>query len=170
MLFLESNLGYRPLMNAAYFHITLVHVPVILTPLGVVLLLIAHLRSSLSVARVALGILIAASVIAIPAFLLGEGAEEIVEHLPGISESVIEEHEEFAEVALWSAIAAGLASLCTWIAISRGAFLERALLITTFIVSGLASAVLGYTAHLGGTIRHPEAFSQVSHKDHTEHK
>ena len=157
-------------MNAAYFHITLVHLPVILTPLGVVLLMVAHLRSSLSVARVALGILIAASVIAIPAFLLGEGAEEIIEHLPGISESLIEEHEEFAEVGLWATIAAGLASLCAWVAISRGAFLERALLITTFFVSSIASVALAYTAHLGGSIRHPEAFSQSERSQHTEHK
>lgn len=148
-------------MNAAYFHITLVHIPVILTPVGVALLIIAHLGTSISVARVALGILITASCMAIPAFLLGEGAEEIVEHLPGISESLIEKHEEFAELGLWSTIFAGLASLCTWVAISRGAWLERALLMTTFLVSSIASLVLAYTAHLGGAIRHPEAFLQT---------
>jgi hypothetical protein len=157
-------------MNAAYFHIALVHVPVILTPLGVVFLIIAHLRTSLSVARVALGILISASIIAIPAFLLGEGAEEIVEHLPGISESLIENHEEAAEIGLWATIAAGLTSLCAWVAISRGALLERALLIATFFISSLASVALAYTAHLGGSIRHPEAFSRADHAEHVERK
>ncbi len=156
-------------MNAAYFHITLVHIPVILAPVGVVLLAIAHLRKSLAVARVGLGILIAASIVAILAFFLGEGAEELVEHLPGISQSLIEQHEEFAEIGLWSAIGAGFASLCTWVAISRCAWIERVLLITTFVVSSVASVALAYTAHLGGAIRHPEAFLQTDHAIHSEH-
>lgn len=158
-------------MNAALFHITLVHIPVVLTPLAVVLLGIAHLRSSLSVARVALGILIAASVIAVPAFLLGEGAEEIVEHLPGISEALVEDHEEVAEVTLWVTIATGLASLVTWVAISQGAFLERALLVITFLLSTASSIALLYTSYLGGTIRHPEAHApQAASAPHTEHE
>lgn len=158
-------------MNAALFHITLVHIPVVLTPLGALLLAIAHLRSSLTIARVALGILIAASVIAVPAFLLGEGAEEIVEHMPGISEALIEDHEEVAETTLWVTIVTGLASLMAWVAISRGAFLERALLITTFFLSAAASIALTYTSYLGGAIRHPEAHNpQSDSTSHTEHE
>jgi hypothetical protein len=160
-------------MNAAYLHIALVHLPVIMTPLGALLLAIAHLRGSLTVARVALGILIAASVIAVPVFLLGEPAEEIVEHLPGISEHLIEEHEEAAELALWCSIATGLLGLATWFAISIGAALERALLAITFLASSLASLALGYTAHQGGKIRHPEAFGllqpQQQQAEHNEH-
>jgi hypothetical protein len=131
-------------------------------PLGALLLAIAHLRSSLSVARVALGILVGASIVAIPAYLLGEGAEEIVEHLPGISESFIEEHEEAAEVSLWVTIAAGLASLITWVVVSRGAAVERAMLAITFFLSGAASLSLTYTAYLGGRIHHPEAHDTSS--------
>ena len=158
-------------MNAAYFHITLVHIPVILTPLGVVLLAIAHLRSALPLARVALGVIIAASVIAVPAFLLGEGAEEIVEHLPGISESLIEQHEESAEIALYLTIASGLLSLITWFAISRAAWLERALLAVTFITSLLASGGLAYTAYRGGMIHHPEIHTQTNTlQPHAEHE
>jgi hypothetical protein len=149
-------------VNAAFLHITLVHIPVVLTPLGVVLLAIAHLRSSLTVARVALGILIASSLIAVPAFLLGEGAEEIVEHLPGISEHLIEEHEESAELTLWVVIATGISSLLAWVAISRGALVERALLIATFLLASLASLSLTYTSYLGGSVRHPEAHETSS--------
>lgn len=158
-------------MNAALLHITLVHIPIVLIPLGALLLAIAHMRSSVSVARVALGILIGASVVAVPAFLLGEGAEEIVEHLPGISETFIENHEEVAEVALWVTVATGIASLITWVAIARGAFLERALLAVTFLLSCTASIALTYTAYLGGAIHHPEAHNQYNPTAaHTEHE
>lgn len=134
--------------------------PVVLVPLGAILLAIAHLRSSLPIARVALGILIAATIVTVPAFLLGEGAEEIIEHLPGIAESMIEEHEEGAEPTLWIVVSTGLAALVTWIAITRGSFFERALLAATFILSCIASISLAYTAHLGGLISHPEIRSQ----------
>lgn len=146
-------------MNAAYLHIALVHIPVVLTPVSVILLAIAHLRSSLVVARVALGILIAASLMAVCAYFLGEGAEEVVEHLPGILESTIEDHEESASLSLGFTIAAGLLSLMSWVAISRGSALERALLAITFMVATASSASLAYTAHLGGIIRHPEIVS-----------
>jgi uncharacterized membrane protein len=109
---------------------------------------------------VALAILIIASVVTLPVFLLGEPAEEIVEHLPGISEDIIEEHEEAAELALWVSLSSGVLGIATWIAISAGARLERALLALTFIVASVSSALLGYTAHQGGKIRHPEAFER----------
>lgn len=146
-------------MNAAYLHISLVHAPIILTPLSVILLAIAHLGSSLAVVQVALGILIAASLLALCAFFLGEGAEEIVEHLPGIIESNIEAHEEGASISLGFTIAAGLLSLMSWVAISRGSALERSLLTITFVVAAASSVSLAYTAHLGGIIRHPEIAS-----------
>lgn len=155
-------------MNAAHLHITLVHIPVVLAPLGAILLAWGLLRSSLPVARVALCIIIAAAVIAIPAFLLGEGAEELIEHLPGISEHLIEEHEESAELSLWLTIAGGLFSLITWGAISRGIMLERTLLIITLIVTATSSISLAYTSHRGGLIRHPEITDQGT-SSHTEH-
>jgi hypothetical protein len=146
-------------MNAAYVHIVLVHLPVILTPLGAILLALAHMRHSMTVARVALGILVAAALITVPTFLVGEPAEEIVEHIAGVSEDTIETHEEAAEVALWCSIASGLLSLITWRVVAKGGALERAFLALTFLTSAIASATLGYTAHQGGKIRHPEAFS-----------
>ena len=157
-------------MNAAHLHITLVHIPVVLAPLGAILLAWGLVRSSLPVARVALCITIAAAVIATPAFLLGEGAEELVEHLPGISETLIEEHEESAELSLWLTIAAGLSSLIAWVAVARGMMLERALLIITLLISTAASASLTYTSHRGGLIRHPEITDQqATSTSHTEH-
>lgn len=126
------------------------------------MLAVAHLRHSPHIARVGLAILIAASLIIVPVFLLGEPAEEIVEHLAGVSEHSIEEHEEMAEMALWLTLSAGVMSIISWICINRGARLERAFLALTFIVSTLSSVALAYTAHRGGAILHHEAFTPAS--------
>jgi uncharacterized membrane protein len=149
-------------MNAAYFHIALVHLPVVFMPLGLLLLVLGHLKHSLTLARTALAILIFASIVTVPVFLLGEPTEEIVEHIVGISEDFIEAHEEAAEVGLWLAVATGIASLAAWWAIAVGSALERFLLILTTCFSFVASIALAYTAHQGGKIRHPEAFSASS--------
>ena len=149
-------------MNAAYLHISLVHLPIILCPLGAILLATAHMRDSAHIARVALALILAASVIVIPVFLLGEPAEEIVEHIAGISEHTIEEHEEAAEIALWLTISSGISALISWFCMIRGAALERIALTFTFLLSTISGIALAYTAHQGGAIRHPEAFSSSS--------
>ena len=151
-------------MNAAYFHIVLVHIPIVLCPLGVILLVLAHYRHSMQIAQIALGVVFAASIVSIPVFLLGEPAEEIVEHIAGISENTIEQHEEAAEVALWITLAAGALSLITWICISVGSSLERACLALTFFVASASSLALAYAGHKGGAIRHPEAFSRTEQR------
>ena len=157
-------------MNAAHLHLLLVHIPVVVVPLGCIVLLYGVRRDSLPITRTALTILLVASLIAIPTFLSGGEAEEIVEHLPGISEHLIEEHEEAADIALWLTLGVGVLSLLSLLAIRTGAALERALLRATLLLSCISSAALAYTANEGGRIRHPEAFSTEQpteeNKDH----
>ena len=89
-------------------------------------------------------------------FLTGEPAEEVVEHLPGISEPAIGEHEEAAEVA---AIVTGLAGLLgLWLLVARrgGRQAPTWLLAATFVVALVAAGLMARAANLGGYIRHPE--------------
>ena len=157
-------------MNAAHLHLLLVHIPVVVVPLGLLVLAHGVRRDSLPITRTALTILLVASLIAIPTFLSGGEAEEIVEHLPGISEHLIEEHEEAADIALWLTLGVGVLSLLSLLAIRTGAALERTLLRATLLLSCISSAALAYTANEGGRIRHPEAFSTEQpteeNKDH----
>jgi hypothetical protein len=48
---------------------------------------------------VALGIIVFSTIVTIPAYVSGEEAEHRVENLPGMSKSIMEEHEESAELA-----------------------------------------------------------------------
>jgi len=149
-------------MNAAHLHIILVHIPVVIVPLGAAILAVGLARRNGAVSNTALSILLLAAVVAVPAFLLGEGAEEIVEHLPGVSESTIEAHEEAADVAFWVTVASGLLSLTSLVACQLRLAWARRATILALPVSVAAASLLSYAAFQGGKIRHPEAYSPTS--------
>lgn len=150
------------MVNAAHLHIALVHIPVVLIPTATVLLALALRRRSVSLSQMAFSLCCVAAVVGIGAFFLGEGAEEIVEHLPGIREDAIEEHEEVAEVAVWSLVAVGVLSLGGLLAIARTGVQHRFIAGLTLLVATLSSGALVYTAFEGGKIRHPEAYGEVA--------
>lgn len=155
-------------MNAAHLHIILVHLPVVLTPTAAVLLAWALFRRQSTVATVSLALLVASTALCVPAYLLGEGAEEVIEHLPGVSEDLIEEHEEVADVALWLSIALGVGSLAMLAMRKRAPKLSSMGVKGILVLSVLASAALAYAAFEGGKIRHPEAYSDGSSEAHQE--
>ena len=150
------------MINQAHLHLLLVHIPVVLMPTAAVFLLIALWRGSRGVAQVGYALCIAAALMSAPAFLLGEGAEEVLEHFPGVNyealESQVEEHEEAGEVALWSSVGAGIVSVVALFVSVRGGAQTQVLPPVVFVVSLISSGALGYTAYRGGMIRHPEAY------------
>jgi len=156
-------------VNPAHLHITLVHIPVVIVPLGFAILLLAWLRRSGSLSQVALSLLVVATVAAVPAFLLGEGAEEIVENQPGVSESVIEEHEEAADVAFWCTVVTGVVSVVALFGLRRQASWQPAIAKLSLALALAASCTLGFAAQQGGKIRHPEAFPPSSPAGHSDH-
>lgn len=149
-------------MNEAHLHLILVHIPVVLTPFAAVLLAFGIIRKQAPLRTAALYFLIISTLFCVPAFLLGEGAEELVEHLPGISEDLIEEHEEVADIALWLSVAVGMVSLLALVIRHRAPKLFAASLRAALILALIASIALSYTAYEGGKIRHPEAYSTVT--------
>jgi uncharacterized membrane protein len=104
-----------------------------------------------------LTILVVTAFAAIPVYLTGEPAEEVVEHLPGVSEQIIELHEDSALSSLVLAIVTGTFALVALFArrfssekiAAAGAYI-------TLILSLAAGAAMAYTANLGGQIRHTE--------------
>ncbi|HET7290515.1 MAG TPA: hypothetical protein VFJ67_08775, partial [Thermodesulfobacteriota bacterium] len=82
-------------MNAAHWHLILNHIPLIGIGFVILLMIIAFARKSQELKNVAMIFAVIVALWAIPAYLTGEPAEEVVEDMPGISENIIEEHEEF---------------------------------------------------------------------------
>jgi uncharacterized membrane protein len=142
-------------MNAAQIHLALNHAPLFLSLIGGGILLLGMIKKNESFKNLSLYFLIAAAVFTIPVFLTGEGTEELVENLPGVNETAIEEHEEMAKISLIIiSIMGGLALI--------GLFIRNKASVTRVLFSGLvllslASFVtMAQTAHLGGLIRHSE--------------
>jgi uncharacterized membrane protein len=144
-------------MNAAQVHLALTHMPVILSLTGLIILLIALFTKKQILINTALIILIAAGLFSIPVFLSGEGAEEIVEEMSGVSGSIIEKHEDIAKYSFFAALGTGLVAIFALIRLN--ARLSR--IFTLLVVGGslITSGLMTYTAHLGGQIRHPEITS-----------
>jgi uncharacterized membrane protein len=143
-------------MNSAHLHLLLNHFPIIGTLIGFVLLIIAFIRKSSQLKMASAYIIAAMTILSLPLPSTGEAAEEVVENLPGISETVIKAHEEAADLAMWIMAAAGLAAL---ISIVMGHLKKPAVnsvMIITLILSALAFGAMARTGYLGGKIRHNE--------------
>jgi len=143
-------------MNLAQVHLWLNHLPVLGTLFGLVLLMAALFRKNEDWKRLSLIVFVIIGLIAIGTYLTGEPAEEVVEHLPGVSEAAIEPHEESA---LWSLIAIETlaASSLAGLFLSRMSGVIPPRLITVcLLISIVAMASVAWTAHLGGQIHHHE--------------
>jgi hypothetical protein len=133
-----------------------------LVVVGAPLLLAAILRKSKELKAAASIILMVSALTAIPVFLSGEPAEEIVEHRAGVSEGAIHEHEEAAELSLIFIEVLGALVLAAWLFERFRAPVPSA---AWFGILGLTLVTLGLfvrTAHLGGLIRHDEIRSGVA--------
>ncbi|MBL7857527.1 MAG: hypothetical protein JNM57_07550 [Cyclobacteriaceae bacterium] len=143
-------------MNQAHYHLFLNHLPIIGTLFGILTLAAGFIFTSNHVKRTALGIFIVAAVFAVPGFLTGEGAEEVVEGLPGVSENIIEEHEELASLFIWLTSTLGIVSLLTLYADVREKSFRTMLYGLTLVLCIATMVLAQQVGTTGGAIRHTE--------------
>jgi len=143
-------------MNQAHYHLLLNHLPIIGTLIGILTLAAGFLLKSSHVKRTALVIFVFAAVSAIPAFLTGEGAEEVVEEMPGVTESVIEQHEDLAAIFIWLTSALGIVALLTLISDLRAMGLSKILYGLTASLCIATMVLAQQVGTTGGKVRHTE--------------
>jgi uncharacterized membrane protein len=143
-------------MDAHHAHLLFNHFPIIGTFIGLIILITGMVMGSHPVRRVGYSVLVGAAVFTLPAFFSGEGAEEVVEKLPGMSHDLIHEHEEMAELALWMSEFMGLTALFGLFLDLRRHRYALALSIATLIMGIVCFASLIRTGNSGGEIRRPE--------------
>lgn len=142
-------------MNFAHLHLLINHIPVIGIPVALLFLAYGLFTKNTSVQRFSLLIIFGLAAIALPVYLTGEPAEEVIEHLPGVVESFIESHEDTALVSLVLTLVTGAAAFLA-LFFQKAESKRR---IFNFAVMGLAIISvmsLAYAANLGGKIRHTE--------------
>lgn len=142
-------------MDAVQVHLALNHLPVALVLIGSVILLVGTFLTNTSVIKTGASCLLAAGIFTLPVYFSGEDAEHKIEHMQGVIEDDIEEHEE---AALYGGIACGVVALLALIGF-LGRFYSpehSRFKILLFVASLVTCAILLRVSHLGGLIRHPE--------------
>lgn len=143
-------------MNEAHFHLVLNHLPIVIPIVGIFVMVSGLLFRSATIKQTAYAIFVLGALSTIPAFATGEGAEEVVEHLPEISEKLIHQHEEVAETfATISYLLGGLSLIGFWASWRKKSF-ANLIVYATLILSGLALYLARETGTTGGEIRHTE--------------
>jgi uncharacterized membrane protein len=143
-------------MNDAHLHLVINHFPIIVPIVGMLILLVGFVTKSDVVKRTAFGVFVLGAILTFPAMYTGEGAEEIAENLPGVTDQLIHEHEEKAETLAIINYLLGIVSLIGfWANYKQKSFAN--LIAISVMVIGLAGLYFGkMTGTSGGEIRHTE--------------
>lgn len=143
-------------MNNAHLHLVVNHLPIIFPIVGIVILLVSFYTKNEVVKRTSFFVFVLGALASVFAMATGEGAEEAVEHLPGITENLIHKHEEAAEVFAALSYVLGVISLAgiyaSWKNLSFSKFLP-------FVIGGVSLISLFFAQQAGssgGEIRHTE--------------
>jgi uncharacterized membrane protein len=143
-------------MNGAHWHLVVNHLPIIFPLVGVITLITGMISKSEAVKRMAFAIFIMGSFAAIGAMTTGEGAEEVVEKISGVTENYIGSHEETAETfAILCYILGGISLLGLWASFKQktiSSMISMGTLVFAFVVLFFAKQ----TGTTGGEIRHTE--------------
>lgn len=148
-------------LSSAHIHLAINHLPVVGALLTAATLALAALSRSTSIRNLGFGLLVFAAVSTLPAYFSGEGAEEMVEHRPGVSEKLIEQHEEAALRALAVTLVAGVVAAAALFGVRlRRERVVRPLFAVALLSALTATGLMGQAANLGGQIRHDEIRAQ----------
>ena len=144
-------------MNNAHLHLIINHFPVLGSLFSLGLLMLAYLKRSGDIEFTAYSSLLLTGVLAMATFFTGEPAEQVVEHEPGVTESVIHPHEVAAKAAMIAAVSAGLLSgFALWTVMKQGKTVSGPVRMGVGAVALISTLSMANTARLGGEIRHTE--------------
>ena len=143
-------------MNGAHWHLVVNHLPIIFPIVGVIVMITGLISKSEAVKRTAFMIFIFGALASLIAMNTGEGAEELVENINGITEYDIESHEEAAELfAMLSYILGGISLLGLWASFKQKTF-SSLISIGTLVFAFVLLFFAKQTGTTGGEIRHTE--------------
>lgn len=143
-------------MDQTHIHLLITHLPIFGSILGGFVLAYGLWTKSNQTKIAAYILFIISSIGAVIGYLTGEAAEETVENIAGVSKNLVEQHEDFAVIALVSLIVLGIASVVGLFLTSRKSPLTRAVAMVALFASLVSFGLVARTGYLGGQIRHTE--------------
>lgn len=148
-------------MDQTHLHLLITHLPIFGSLLATLVLGYALWKKSDTTTLAAYYMLVISALGAVIAYVTGEGAEETVEKIQGVSENVIEQHSEFAVYALVSLIVVGVSSLIGIYFTHTKSNLAKMIATVTLFMALISFALVARTGYLGGQIRHTEIATGV---------
>lgn len=155
-------------MNATYFHLLLNHFPIIGTLIGASTLLYGVVKKESKIKSLAVFIIASIALVTILVYFAGEFAGDTVEKTQGVLKTVIEAHEEAADIAMLVMLITGALSLFTIVLI----WLEHSVINKYLVVikynfsdkfysfilffSIISLVLMVRVGYYGGKIRHTE--------------
>jgi uncharacterized membrane protein len=143
-------------MNGSHFHLIFSHVPLIGAAFTILLIIFALVKKSKDLKLTSLWFAVITGIAALLAYFTGDGAENVVKTIAGISGDLIETHEHWG---LFYLIAIMLIAAIAF----AGIFLSRAsakalqkFVILVLILNIMAMYLAAETGITGGKIRHTE--------------
>ena len=149
-------------MNQAHLHMVFNHFPIIGTIFGLGILIAGILFKNNIIKNVAYVLFVVAAIFGAVSMATGEGAEEIAEKLPSVTDQIIHEHEEMAEKLAIVLYALGLVSLIG-LYLNFKNHAKASLISYLAVVIAIVGVFLGKQAGTtGGEIRHTEIRANAS--------
>ena len=143
-------------MNLPHVHLLLNHFPIIGTIIALGMFLLSLVVKSDDLKRMSLVIFAGLALLSIPTYMSGNGAEQAIRTLPGVSHDLVAAHNNAAVVSL---IFVELTGMFAWLALWQYRRFLHARRWTIGVVVLLSAATLYFmtvTGNTGGAIRHAE--------------
>lgn len=143
-------------MNDAHLHLVVNHLPIVGVLIGFLVLLAGFFVNNIYIKNTALGIFIFSAIASLAANFTGENAEEFIEDLPGVSEVLIHEHEESAELFLVMMLVLGGISFVTLLLQYKKSTFSNYGFVLALLLSAACLFVSKNVGTSGGEIMHKE--------------
>ena len=143
-------------MDLTHLHLLITHLPIMGSILGAIVLIQGVWSNSSQTKIAAYSLFILSSIGGGIAYLTGEAAEETVERIQGVADTVIEQHEEFAIVSLVALLVLGAASLLGIFLEANKAAISRKYALGLMFLAVINFGLVAWTGYQGGQIRHTE--------------
>jgi uncharacterized membrane protein len=143
-------------MDLTHIHLLLNHFPTIGTIIGGGLFILSLIAKSDDLKRASLVVLLGIALISIPTYMSGNGAQDGIKALPGVSKSLIEAHEGAALEGMAFMLATGAFA---WLGLWQFRRLGRVPNWNLAVILALTIVAFGLMArasNMGGEIRHAE--------------
>ena len=143
-------------MNGAHFHLIFCHIPIIGAVFTIILILFGIYMKSKDLKIVSLWFSVIVGLFAVLAYVTGDSAAEIAKKINGITDSIIEPHEQWALYYFIFLIVIGVISLIALYLSRTSSEMLHKFVIIILVLTILSSVIAFETAYTGAKIRHTE--------------